>query len=542
MQHRTDEMGVPVNGEVLGHQIWLDVPPPEVRERIAVHVSGGQFTQTALHLAQVNEKQREAVVSVVSKALHVNDTEDPKIWANLLQNELVALSFDYGCRCPDYAFDLLRAPKLRSASIPDDPELLKEVAKSSVTELTIIVCGRASPTLLFDTLASLPLTKLQLFCNVDEESRCFNNPDFVGPNAFALAVSCPRVTEFQTECSCPHEHDLIWRALPMLAELRKLTILELPDDSLERLAGLESIKIHSALDVQSLAKQLGPVVSDVVFPCDFLDARQIESLMRCTQLSSLRCMVKEQTEFALADLIKKSLSLSILEVYWGCAEVPREKNIRQPSPFYATVTPRVLLCAISTGVNLTVLILCHVHIPLSELTSMLKSVGRRLHEFGTSIMGQEEEPLDRLESVLFAATKHCPNLKGLGIFEHAPELALGIEKAFKPLPPEQECRLFDVLSCFRGTGTFSLVDKLRIAKVRHRVHVLLTGLKAFESEGSLERLLARPLSRRGCRVLAALSRLQTSAPRVLSRLQTGAPRVRTEVLELMIRLLDMWYS
>lgn len=524
-------MGVPVNGDCFEHRTWLDVPPPEVRERIAVHVSGGQLTQSALHLAQVNGKQREAVVSVVSKALHITNTANPETWANILQDELVELSFDYECHCPDYAFDLLRAPKLRSVSIPDDPRLLKEVAKSSLTELKITVCGRASPTLLFDTLASLPLTKLQLFCYVDEESRCFNNPDYVGPNAFALAVSCPRVTEFRAECSCPHEHDLIWRAVSMLTALRKLTILELPDDSLERLAGLTSIKVHSALDVQSLAKQLGPVVSDVVFPCDFLDARQIASLMRCTQLSSLRCMVKEQTEFALADLVKKTLSLIVLEVYWGCAEVPRERNTGQPRAFYVTVTPGVLLRAISTRVNLTVLILCYVHIPLSELILMLKCVGRRLHEFGTSIMGQQEEPLDRFEHVLFAATKHCPNLKELGIFERAPELALGIEMAFRPLPREQEGRLFDALSCFRGAGTFGLVDNVRIAKVRHRVLLLLSGMKAVGAEGSLERLAARPLSKRGCRLLAALSRLQT-----------GAPRVRTEVLELMIKLLDMWYS
>lgn len=517
---------------------WLDVPPPEVRAHIAFHVSGGQHTLSALHLAKVNKKQREAVLASVPKVLHISSTEDQHQWTSLLIDELVAVSFE-SCdsrHFPDHAFALLSAPKLCEVCIPDDPTFLGHIANSSVSDVVITVRGWTSPALLFDTLATLPLKRLKIFCSLTDKRQCFNNPDFVGPIAGALGACCPGLTFFQMHCDCAitmpwHSNQLIQNAMPMLHALREVKIRELPSDSLELFSGLKSITVQSVADVQLLAKQLGPAASGILDPCGVFDTHQLRRLFRCTRLSHLLCTVREQTEFALAELLTRSLHLGKLAVFWDIAEVARgsETKNRPLHPSYAKMTPGVLPRAMSS-VKLTSLTLAWVHIPLSDLTQMLKCVGPQLHYFVTSILDQEEEPMDRIEHVLYAAVKHCPNLLELGLCERAPEIALGVESAFWPCLQDGEPDvLCDILSRLHSSGTRIGVDLRQVAEVQ--TSLLGSEITCHGFEFTPERLATTQPSKHGCRLLRALSRLKTTSP-----------KIQTEVLELMIRLLDRLFS
>lgn len=427
---------------VAPRRMWLDALPPDVLSRIALYVvseatSRNNHSEGTSHwvllLAETNEALHAAVLSAFSYTLKMDEcSEHPARWTSVFLPGVRVLIFGEnrphwqrlfaGVPLHPHPLALLKAPTLFRAEISCEQDVLHAVAGStSVRELCVHIRTEGPHELLLDTLKTLRLDKLELRCQVEYKHRIrcpFNEMICRHPAADALAVCCPGLQSLEIKCH-RRDHwnarigfkDPLWRVVPTLPALREVTVSsEVPDHALEMLRSIESVNITGTLSAFDLALKLGTAVT-CLQTFKFLDLKEVAALVRCPRVKGLAINLDEGAEAGFKEAMAAMTSLRSLKIRWARPEVWAARGHKWNIGRFTTAGPGTLLHVVRSSPDLVKLQLDYVRISLKELTGMLRLMGRKLQHFGVSIFDQDEPPFERLESIIYALTKHNPELE-----------------------------------------------------------------------------------------------------------------------------------
>lgn len=132
-------------------QVWLDKLPEETCEKIAMYVSNGRRTGSALSLAETSELQRQAVLASLSYELDLSYPATPKyVQPSTLPSRWAAVFTGHIRKIQtvsrpahvhvNYFLELFQASTLRTAIVSDEPLELGVLSKStSLRELSVSI-------------------------------------------------------------------------------------------------------------------------------------------------------------------------------------------------------------------------------------------------------------------------------------------------------------------------------------------------------------------------------------------------------------------
>lgn len=408
--------------------MWLDLLPLDICERIAAHVSGGSQNREALFLAEASRRQRRAILRVLRFKFE-NSTEKGSEqlslnarWANIFSSDTKAIKFPpeaFPIRYQDSSdsLALFKAPKLRTVSIWDDPIVLLAAGQSkSIRELEIYLTSYSPPNLIFETLSALKLTNLKIHCwEETPESLClFKHMSSSKSKQAMLANVCPGLTSLEINCDCSADVDPLVNVLPTISSLREVKIRLARKSSMPYLRRFHSVKVFDLINCHQaveMALLIGIPITEIS-SCARLDSDEICGLSCFPRLTVLRCTMGEEAEYALADIAWTLTSLRVLDLSW---RTPLEITRRENATCLADIESGVLLDTVRALPNLMELHLTYLYISLSEIVAILKCLGSRLEKLGTDIWDQEKRPIERLECLLYCASKHNPSLRCLEV-------------------------------------------------------------------------------------------------------------------------------
>lgn len=204
----------------------------------------------------------------------------------------------------------------------------------------------------------------------------------------------------------------------------------IPDDSVNFLSTLDSVKLHFIEHALLLAPRIGAALTEFNMglgtPGALLSGARLATLAQFPRLQVIVCEVEEDAEVVLPSLIQMLPALRQLDFLWHHTK-PRQRR-RQQSKYYegtkylyATAAPGILLRAVERGQNLSELRLACIRIVVTELMGILISVGPRLRCFSTSLADQDENPFDRLDALMYAAATFNLELRGFYLVEGSPK-------------------------------------------------------------------------------------------------------------------------
>lgn len=457
-------------------ELWLSRLPMEVCEQIAFRACRqaagkvqnvveyelepicseseleGLQNESALNLARVNPSMRRAVLTMLNHRLKLNvgfgHNEDVirRRWVALFGEDVAELDFREAEDYSDRSFGTERdsdakdvadvaplvspildvpLPKLRVVDISDRPEHLAFLARAStVREVGVFCHGRLTGNDVFKALSKTRVETLRVFCNVEENStRCpFKDGNAFGAEKNALVAYCPHLRSVDVSCIwCRHDVHPIWRALKALKTLHELTIrnsmcvrqdgteweAHIPDEAFELLARLTSVKLRTNRFSIELVARIGAVVTELDNGYEHgYSSQKICAVGKCERLRKLCLEVTDGSEHVLPETIRKLPSLTGLFLAWSGLFK------RDQDEFHAAC-PGLLLITVKSAPQLTDLSLVGLRIELPEMEKILEHMGPRLRHFGTSVIGQDEAPLERMSALFQAAAIHNSELRTL---------------------------------------------------------------------------------------------------------------------------------
>lgn len=424
----------------LRRQMWFDILPLEVLAAIALHASHGKQTPDCLNIAQVSPKLRQGLLSALNNRLSLPElcdymdvparrltAEDVHGWAHLLGNDIEELDVDgdfvnlFTHHC---IVDMLRAPRLRRATIPDEPHILRTASESrSIQELYIRLRNYRreddrSRQFFEQALSSLSLKKLHLICcDYDRSLKCpFRNERYLNPQYRNLPTSFATLEVLEIDCARAGRttYDPIWRMFPAATCLRELTFHEdMPDEHLQRVQRLDTVKIRSGPNAFEIAVRIGRPVKELCIEAPLtLSADQIRNLRPLLELTTLRLDICSGAEDALQDLTRALRDLRRLDLGWGKPSICKHGVDRDHNPCYAQPRPSAVSKAIQET-RLTELTLRKVCLPQDELGDILRHLGDDLEVFRICVADQDESQKDRLEALLYLTAQYNTSLRRL---------------------------------------------------------------------------------------------------------------------------------
>lgn len=411
-------------------KVWLDLLPPELRSRIAVHVTRGKENEDSLSLSETTRLQAEAVSSALSYRLHMDTpsfSKYPARWTSLFADNVRTLMLFHmvektsGPESNPYPVVLLKAPTLRRAEINDsDAELCAIKNSPSINELLVRIRRKGSHTLLLESLKSLKLSKLELMCCVKEGQDCpYKKSERLNPTPGALATSCPNVTSLQVCCmdydrcerTWDDENFPFWQLLPTFPALCEVNVeREAPEAVIPTLRGLESVMIKYAPDATQVASELGKPVT-MLKTTESLNASEIAQIAKCPRLRELAFYVDAGAEGPLIDVASSTPGLRSLSLEWSTNSARRPRKHKWNVGSRCEVPSGMIFRLVQALPELVALDLYCVRIDLSEVLLALRHMSTRLERFGTSLEDQDETPLDRLESIVMILISHNQSLQ-----------------------------------------------------------------------------------------------------------------------------------
>lgn len=425
-------------------QLWLELIPEEVCHRIATYVTQGKQTINSLSLAESCPTLQRAVVSTIDYAFHYNsETTDYSIakrWATLLHSQATYLGIHTDPTASrvtlgvndNHVHRFVRevalihsftpSQRLRSLCIPAVPPLLEVANTLSISKLCISVCRDTDAKMLFAMLAHHDITDLTINCREPDPShRCVLAN--INPNnaAKALAVACRnlKALEVNCHCSCSNYRHLICHVLELLPNLNELRTEHVcvDNETLDRLCKLASVKVRHAERAFSLAKQLKSSLT-LIQTREILGKDDLHALQSSTQLQTLVARIAIGAEDALSRTLPFfNQTLQVLHISWlppGLDYVDERRPGTMPSKHRK---PGQLHAMIKGLPNLYKLAVNRVCVDLSELIAIMKTMGDRLRYFETSLVGQKEPEMTRLEALILAAARYSPQLRYLFSYE-----------------------------------------------------------------------------------------------------------------------------
>lgn len=434
----------------------MDILGGDICSRIAIYVCNGEQNEDALLLAETSPELRRAVMSALSYKVGMFwNTQHGARWTMVAAQDIRCVTVSTHPYILGRAFDsfapmnplmLLQAPTLRRAEISDEPAMLWAVKGStSLRELLVRIGSRNDFGLIWGTLASLNLEKLEL--------ECYGKPSYTGncPNMhfahyvrslasnvaqgsrFPLLAFCPNLSSLRMSCWPIHQTNPLGDWLHFFPKLREVIVTTYRDELSDRIGKLkyiESVKIINAHHSFRLAMHLGSSVT-VLSTTEDLDEGQVANLHSCPRLTALTTGIHEGADQSLSDLscIPK---LRSLRLRWSkpILRIPRTYNWYRGTCSRSAASKGTMLRTVGRATSLVQLHLVNVRIDGDELTLILRCMGPRLQYFETSVCGQDQSPFDRLENIVKAMTLYNPELRFFDIEE---ELSWANQDAQQPI-------------------------------------------------------------------------------------------------------------
>lgn len=439
--------------------IWLDKLPDEVCQRIAAHVCGCQQNPDILALAKTSSVLRKAALALLRNRLIIPDkksvTEFRLIMNHAEQRNqdvstlcgLIRLmgedifELDQGLFCnplrhavPSSILPLFSLPYLRVVEIMDCPAQVAAVSRSSsIQELRLLLRHQMQPKQLFSAVAKLHLMKLKMMCmdacvGVCRKQLCpWQDPDVIGSDLQGFARFLPHLTSIDVRCDCLtrdiHHHlgmSMFWKVLPSLKTLKEISFcwhlpeVAPPKETLQFLSSREVVRVVNTRDAYHLASLIGLPVVEISSQHSFLlaaiTAKELLDLRNHPRLRVLGIRIDEGSEKALPEVVQGLPELRKLDLLWMPGILLRD-ICRYTGQCYATAMPGVMLRAVQVAPQLSSLCIVRVRIALTELLTIMKSIGLHLREFETSLGDQEEAPFERLEKLLLGAARYNTELR-----------------------------------------------------------------------------------------------------------------------------------
>lgn len=430
-------------GRTRRQRLWLDILGADICSRIAAYVCNGEQNEAALLLAETNLELRRAVMSALSYKVGIFwNTQHGARWSMVAAEDVLCVTVSTHPYISPRAFDafapmnplmLLQASTLRRAEISDEPAMLWAVKGStSLRELLVRIASRTDFGLIWGTLASLNLEKLEL--------ECYGKPSYTGncPNIhfahyvrslesnaarggrFQMLAFCPNLSSLRMSCWPIHQTNPLGDWLHFFPKLREVTVTTYRDgvsDRISKLKGIESVKIINAHHSFRLAMHLGSSVT-VLSTTEDLDDGQVANLQSCPRLTALTIGIKEGADRSLSDL-SCIPRLRSLRLCWSKPTVrtPRNNNWYRGTCSRSAAIKGAMLRVVGRATSLVQLHLVNMRIDGNELTLILRCMGPRLQYFETSVCGQDESPFDRLEHIVEAMILYNPEVHFFGIEE-----------------------------------------------------------------------------------------------------------------------------
>lgn len=317
----------------------------------------------------------------------------------------------------------------------------------SIREVTVAMNSTAQFLPLLQTLKTLSLVKsLELIC-INGGFCCLDGFDNLPEGQGTISAWCPNLRVLDMHCDVHtnlrsrHEgggldtdaRDLLARHLPGLPRLEAITLHDIPTaEALLLINGLREVSLldecRRAYDNNSL-RRIAPCLTALLTSACFSESHRM-GLGECIELKELATVLDSGNELALAQVLRKMPQLRQLTLRWTWPpkDLPADMGPgRRKRPTFAR--PENLVALIVDNVpTVEILHLLDVEISQEDLASMLRGVGGQLIELGVELVGQDENPVQRLVNVLGLVMVHCPKLQRLSFDSSRSRLACGPAK------------------------------------------------------------------------------------------------------------------
>lgn len=218
---------------------------------------------------------------------------------------------------------------------------------------------------------------------------------------------------------------MFWRDLPMLKTLQEVSFMwytspdTIPKEALRFLSTRSSVRIMNSPHTHQLASLIGSSVSEITHyhhtRFNPFNEEQLCDLRNLTRLKKVCFKIEEGPDKVLPQVVEKLPELTTLDILWVRTGFEAREPCRYSGSCFAAASLGIMLRTVKGAPLLPILHMTRVRILLVEIHAILKSIGRRLLVFETSIGDQEECPFDRLAALLLTAAEHNTNLQGFAV-------------------------------------------------------------------------------------------------------------------------------
>lgn len=426
--------------------MWLDAIPQEILLIIArkLHLATSLerkrgITLSIFQFASVSSKLRAIVCESLSYSLSISSKSLSEIanWSALFGTSVREISCN--TRATDTTaplLPLLSAPSLRTASLTNCPADLFAVSQSkSLTSLSVtFVCPSPSDHL-EDALRRLQIRSLSLSCMF--LGNCIFRDIFPAPEAWRrLAECCPGLSQLNVKCECKRrEYGVSFDISPFVSALPTMRTIvvnyPMSREMVPFMRSLDSVTLiqhrwpyrrsNSPANLHTLAAEIGRPITAVHDVREVnsnwlepprmpsMNVEDLQRLSACPRMQKLQAVIESGAEDALPMMQElTSLKIAALPKNWN-----QSRTISLKDPGFHAPSSSFFHRLLNDMNKLRELSLFHMRVDMTQVQAVLRALGTQLELFGSSIVGQMEEPRSRLSLVMDAAGRHCPKLQEL---------------------------------------------------------------------------------------------------------------------------------
>lgn len=435
---------------------WLPILPADVLERVVRMFAARATLTETLQVAKASEELARAVVAVADYTFEIDECTLPNIaqWATIFRTKVRTLRVHRRLR--RYPRDivlpalrtLIAARCLEDVTVPAVPLLLRALAylpnlrtlgvyiRNQEDAMTLLTMGGAAigsaverrndgrVVLQRGAIRRVRIRWLRIHCVQHDDAKddpfCFTNAcalDHLTCNDTTTGLfRCTFSTVTKVSVDCHHrlscDAGRLLTALPLLSHVEITAPVDMTDVTRDVLLKMRSVRLcgvpGAALHAATLGARMKSLRTDDVA----LTRAEVRGLWSCTGLEDVRVLLSAGAEESLYGM--EFGDLRKLEIRWGhtIAEVYSEESQR-----VCTVARlhepcgRALQDAVRRMPRLESVALEHARLGTRTVRGVLRGVGGRLREFGTSLEGQKAGVGGQLECILRVMSEDCCNVR-----------------------------------------------------------------------------------------------------------------------------------
>lgn len=395
-----------------------------------MHVTNGHETHIALNYALAYPTQRAAISAALSYTLHLSNNDLFRVSNRLAELiaphvrrlYVVSSPITLGTRA---ARGLLKMDALKEVWMEDERELFEmlRMRKGEIESVGVVLKGRMGIEEVVDMLRGMKIVRLTLVCcgalrilpNMRRECVIEDEAVF-GLKGLGrgfgrlegLVIECGGRSWYEANVEgCVHE---CWKVGRWVRSLKEVTVSRVDEEVVLGLRGVKRVRAEGR-EAMRVALRLSKKVVALA-TADYLGEDMVERVgERCTRLEWMACGVTEGADVGILRWRESELVRICITWGWTRSEASR----------YARVGAGVLE-RLGRMRQLEEVRLRRVRMGRAELEELLKGLGGKLRVLEVSVMGQEEEGMQRVNAVLRMLCRWNAGVRQLSIFEWEREM------------------------------------------------------------------------------------------------------------------------